>query len=269
MAFTCVRYPAYDDIYEESTVPNEPDLIPQEEESASESVIITLKYHEFKDIQQLRPIVNSPIYLTPNGARDHELYKEWERQELNKPYFDELRALQAHMILPTSNDKLAWPKDSHHWYPYTPASGLTHGERVDPNVLLAIRHCPQLQDGSYCLDPTYPASVIDKAIARQRPPSLLQRMKRKYKFLWEEHTWNLLPPLTDLTIYENMITPAWQPCYQMHRVQRISANDPCLSLIENYVLRMQISIKNAPYYHLFQGVNAQVTRRIQEDVQPL
>ena len=76
------------------------------------------------------------------------------------------------------------------------------------------------------------------------------------------------PPITTLTTAEIQISPEWLPCYQMHRVQRILAADPCLSTIENFLLRMSLAKEHQRFFTTQTTFNEAWKIAAYRDVQP-
>lgn len=206
-------------------------------------------FHAFNSIQQFRRIDCAPIYLTLTGDIDNSAWSHWFPSNVDRALRSDLLRRHGLTHRTESADKAAWPRHSHRWYKYTPASGLTDSTRVDPNVTLAFRTCPELKGGTFCLDPNYSARVVEKSVKHQQPPALIYRFNRKMRFIVNEQNGNHAPPITALTPHEVRIPPEWQPCYQMHRTQRILAADPCLSIIENFLLRMSIGQDQAIYLY--------------------
>jgi hypothetical protein len=196
--------------------------------------------YRFEDLRQMTSITCSPLYLKEDGTRDDDLWTLW----FNRPETTEdtdLRAMQLLHEGPPPPSTMAWTKCNKHWYHYTSAKVRTKGNRKDPNVLLAIRMCPDLRHGTLCLDPEYDfwgSNIIRDAIRDQKKPLYFRRAIRTFDFWWNEVQGRQPRPQTAATALERRIPLEWKPCYEMHRSQRIMAKDPFLSLIEIFVLRM-------------------------------
>ena len=150
-------------------------------------------YHSFLNVYHPNRINCNPLYYTPSGQLDHEIWSHYFTTNTSRILRTEAISHYTNLPKPASADKLAWPTSSHRWYAYTPASGLSLDPRVDPNVIQAFQLCPELQGGSYCLDPAYSAKTVTKSINTQLPPSHFNRLKRKYKFTWHEQRHNPSP----------------------------------------------------------------------------
>lgn len=201
-------------------------------------VIFDKELHLFTDIHQTRDIRCEALYKPLRSSLDLELWEE--DQSLRKSIlcaegFLSWQSEWEHQI-ERHSDK-GWPVSHPNWYHYTNAAGQTKGKRHDPNVWIAYDLCPELKDGSFCLDPFLPDDVLLAAVATQEPPSWSAMNRRTLEFRWDERIRGNRRE-TVLTPFERAISRRWKPLYNDVRTQRIVAGDPLLSVLELFCLKM-------------------------------